>query len=160
MVQIPEQVRRFVEEQRLGFVATVNLDGSPNVSPKGTVTIWDEEHLVFADLASPTTVRNLEHDPRSEVCVVDPVSRKGWRFRGQAEVLHLGDRFREGVRFFEERQLPDAPARIRSIVLVGVDALAPLISPAYSTGLTEEEVRRRSWSRFQKVYGQEGLGPK
>jgi len=28
----------FVEEQRLGFVATVRPDGTPNLSPKGTMS--------------------------------------------------------------------------------------------------------------------------
>ena len=29
-------MRRIIEEQRLGFVATAAADGTPNVSPKGT----------------------------------------------------------------------------------------------------------------------------
>ena len=92
---IPREVRDFVQKQRLGFVATVNPDGSPNLSPKGTVTIWDETSLVFADLASPGTVRNLSRDARVAVNVVDPVSRKGWRFAGVADVCHQGERFEE-----------------------------------------------------------------
>jgi predicted pyridoxine 5'-phosphate oxidase superfamily flavin-nucleotide-binding protein len=31
-------MKRIIEEQRLGFVATASLDGTPNVSPKGTLT--------------------------------------------------------------------------------------------------------------------------
>jgi predicted pyridoxine 5'-phosphate oxidase superfamily flavin-nucleotide-binding protein len=56
-------VRTVVAEQRLGFVATVCPDGTPNPSPKGTVAVWDDRHLVFADLRSPRTVRNLRHNP-------------------------------------------------------------------------------------------------
>jgi uncharacterized protein len=78
-----EDVQRFVREQRLGFVATVNPDGSPNVSPKGTVTIRDGDHLVFADIRSPGTVANLKRDPRVEINVVDMILRKGFRFRGR-----------------------------------------------------------------------------
>jgi predicted pyridoxine 5'-phosphate oxidase superfamily flavin-nucleotide-binding protein len=43
-------MQRVVREQRLAFVATVNADGSPNLSPKGTTGVWDDDHLVFADL--------------------------------------------------------------------------------------------------------------
>jgi predicted pyridoxine 5'-phosphate oxidase superfamily flavin-nucleotide-binding protein len=50
---------RVVLEQSLGFVATVTPDGRPNLSPKGTTTVWDEHHLMFADIASPGTVENL-----------------------------------------------------------------------------------------------------
>ncbi|HEX6676706.1 MAG TPA: pyridoxamine 5'-phosphate oxidase family protein [Actinomycetes bacterium] len=44
-------MRRVVAEQRLGFVATVCPDGTPNLSPKGTVAVWDDQHLVFVVIA-------------------------------------------------------------------------------------------------------------
>ena len=50
---IESKIRDFVNFQKLGFVATVNSDNTPNLSPKGTVRIWDDENLVFADINSP-----------------------------------------------------------------------------------------------------------
>jgi predicted pyridoxine 5'-phosphate oxidase superfamily flavin-nucleotide-binding protein len=35
-------MKRVVEEQRLGFVAAVCPDGTPNLSPKGTTAVWDD----------------------------------------------------------------------------------------------------------------------
>ncbi len=55
-------MKRVVLEQRLGFVATVGRDGTANLSPKGTTTVWDDDHLVFADLRSPATIRNLDRN--------------------------------------------------------------------------------------------------
>jgi uncharacterized protein len=52
-------MQRVVSEQRLGFVATVTPDGRPNVSPKGTIKVWDDERLFLADIASPGPVANL-----------------------------------------------------------------------------------------------------
>jgi general stress protein 26 len=83
-------MKRVVREQRLGFVATVCPDGTPNLSPKGTTTVWDDDHLVFAHLYSPNTVENLRHNPAIEFNVVDVFSRKGYRFKGTAEVLTEG----------------------------------------------------------------------
>ena len=45
-------MQRVVVEQSLGFVATVTAEGRPNLSPKGTTTVLDDEHLMFADVAS------------------------------------------------------------------------------------------------------------
>jgi uncharacterized protein len=59
MVVLTEDMKRVVREQRLGFAATVCPDGTPKLSPKGTTAVWDDEHLVFADIRSPQTVRNL-----------------------------------------------------------------------------------------------------
>jgi hypothetical protein len=47
-------MKRVVTEQRLAFVATVCPDGTPNLSPKGTIAVWDDAHLVFADIRSGT----------------------------------------------------------------------------------------------------------
>ncbi len=74
---LTNDMRRVVEEQRLGFVATVCPDGTPNLSPKGTTAVWDDDHLVFADIRSPQTVANLHRNPVLEINVVDPFVRKG-----------------------------------------------------------------------------------
>ena len=79
---LTDEMKRVVERQRLGFVATVCADGTPNVSPKGTLRVLDDDHLMFADIRSPGTVANLRTNPSVEVNVVDPFVRKGYRFKG------------------------------------------------------------------------------
>ncbi len=36
---LSEDMKRVVREQRLAYVATVCADGSPNLSPKGTIRV-------------------------------------------------------------------------------------------------------------------------
>lgn len=36
-------MKRVIEHQRLAYVATVCPDGTPNVSPKGTLAVWDDD---------------------------------------------------------------------------------------------------------------------
>lgn len=38
-VRLTEEMQRLVEEQRLALVATVCPDGTPNLSPKGTIAV-------------------------------------------------------------------------------------------------------------------------
>src|SRR4029078_3336825 len=99
-------MKRVVEEQRLGFVATVCPDGTPNVSPKGTTAVWDDDHLVFAHIRSPWTMANLRTNPNVEVNVVDPVVRKGYRFKGVASVLDSGEVFDRAIAFYKEGGAP------------------------------------------------------
>jgi predicted pyridoxine 5'-phosphate oxidase superfamily flavin-nucleotide-binding protein len=75
--RLTEDMKRVVNEQRLGFIASVCPDGTPNLSPKGTTAVWDDEHLIFADIRSPGTITNLEQQPIVEINVVDPVARIG-----------------------------------------------------------------------------------
>src|SRR6476659_3934979 len=81
-------MRAVIQSAHLCFAATVTPDGRPNVSPKGTIRVWDDTHLFFLDIASPGTRTNLAHAPWLELNVVDQLSRRGYRFSGQAE-LHL-----------------------------------------------------------------------
>lgn len=140
------EVRALVHQARLGFVASVNADGSPNVSPKGTVRVWDDDHLIFADLESPGTVRNVSRDPRVEVNVVDPILRKGYRFRGRARVVSSGPELERAVAFYSngpDDVRSEAGPSIRAVVLIEVDEVRPLISPGYRGGISEADMRRR-----------------
>ena len=145
---LDDDMKQVVTGQRLGFVASVCPDGTPNLSPKGTTTVWDDDHLVFLDLHSPGTVANIESGNRVvEVNVVDPIRRKGYRFKGPATVLREGERYDDVVRFYEQERGID-PARIRAVVLVEVEQAAPLVSPAYADGSSEEEISRRSLEMY------------
>jgi uncharacterized protein len=142
-----EEMRRVVEEQRLGYAATVCPDGTPNLSPKGTTAFWDADRLIFADIRSPGTVENLRRNPTIEVNVVDPISRKGYRFKGTGTVLRRGPLFDEALAFYGERGVE---GEIRAVVLVEVGRAMPLTSPAYDLGASEQEVRER-WERHYEA---------
>jgi hypothetical protein len=137
---LTDDMKRVVREQKLGFVATVCPDGTPNLSPKGTTEVWDDDHLIFCDIASPGTVANLRQNPAIEINLVDQLLRKGYRFKGIAEVFADGPLFDEVLRRRRER---GASNPVRSVVLVKVQRALPLISPGYDDGTTEEEMRER-----------------
>ena len=87
MTKFDDEIRNFVNFQKLGYVATVSSDGSPNLSPKGTIAILDDSRLVFANIRSPQTIENLTKNPSIEINVIDPFSRMGYRFKGMANIL-------------------------------------------------------------------------
>jgi uncharacterized protein len=147
---LTDDMRRVVDEQRLGFIATVAPDGKPNLSPKGTTAVWDDDHLVFADIVSPNTVRNLRVNPAIEINVVDQTLRKGYRFKGVAEVLAAGERFEAIMQFYRRRGSANP---IKHFVLVKVEYAAALFSPAYDLGRSEAEVTAlwdRHWDDLRR----------
>lgn len=159
-MRLSDEMKRVVLEQRLGFAATVCADGTPNLSPKGTTTVLDDEHLLFADIHSPGTVRNLERNPSIELNVVDPIVRKGYRFKGVATLHSSGEKYEKGLRLLEERGYDARRERIKTIVVVGVERAAALISPAYDSGASETQVAE-VWERrvAQLRSGQHAGGP-
>lgn len=149
MTVLDEDMKRVVGEQRLGYVASVCPDGTPNLSPKGTTAVWDDEHLVFAHLYSALTIANIEAGhPVVEINVVDPLLRKGYRFKGQATVHRDGPIYESGLAFYENRSGLQS-SQIEAIILIRIDRVAPLTSPAYDDGSTELDVETRSL----KLYG-------
>jgi uncharacterized protein len=147
-----EDMQRLVREQRLGFVATVCPDGRPNLSPKGTTIVWDAGHLMFADVASPGTVANLATNPNVELNVVDPIVRKGYRFRGLATVHTSGVSFDAGLRLLHDQGSTLTADKVRSIVVIEVHEAHALISPAYESGATEPEIAGRWLDHYTNLH--------
>ena len=141
-------MKRVVNEQRLAYVATVCPDGTPNLSPKATTTVWDDDHLVYADIRSPNTRENLRHNPVVEVNVVDPISRKGYRFKGRAAVLTEGAVHAEILEMYRRRGQDYSP---QAVVLIRVERALPLVSPAYDRGRTEEDVRAEFYAYYDAL---------
>src|SRR6478672_7159690 len=153
---LTDDMKRVVREQRLGFIATVCADGTPNLSPKGTTNVWDDDHVVFADICSPGTIENLQRNPAIEINVVDPMVRKGYRFKGIATVVESGTQFEEIMSTVYEAMSDAIRGRVGRIVVVRVERALPLTSPAYDTGATEEEIRA-SWEEYWRELRAEGL---
>jgi predicted pyridoxine 5'-phosphate oxidase superfamily flavin-nucleotide-binding protein len=145
---LTHDMKRIVDEQRLGFVATVCPDGTPNLSPKGTTAVWDDDRLVFANIRSPGTLANLRRNPAVEVNVVDPFVRRGYRFKGAATILESGSLYDDVLAFYRRRGSQHA---IREIVIIEVRSAQPVDSPLYDAGLSEAEVRVRMEQYFQSL---------
>jgi len=139
---IDADMRALIAAQRLCYAATLAADGRPNLSPKGTIRVWDDAHLFFCDIASPNTRVNLAANPWIEINVVDPLSRRGYRFRGTA-TLHAGDTvYREAMaRLAAEGSVP-YPAH--AVVLVRVERVLSIASPAYER-VADEAAMRAQW---------------
>lgn len=147
---LTDDMKRVISEQRLGFVATVCPDGTPNLSPKGTMAVWDDGHLIFVDIRSPNTVANLRQNPAIEVNTVDQLLRKGYRFKGTAEVLDAGPLFDQVL---ESRRARGAANPMRALVFMTVERALPITSPAYDLGVSEKEIRDRYRRYWQELWG-------
>ena len=68
-MDIPENVRAFLEQPRLCVMATLNRDGSPQLT-----TMWYDlidDLVVLNTTRGLVKERNLRRDPRMAICVAD-----------------------------------------------------------------------------------------
>jgi len=145
---ITEKIGKFVSQQKLGFVATVSPNGTPNLSPKGTISVLDENTLVFANIRSPQTIENLEKNPSIEINIVDPFSRRGYRFKGTAKIISDGEEYNKIILSYRQNGIQTT---IKSIVIVNVKQILEVTSPLYDVGYTEEELRIK-WKKYYSSF--------
>ena len=145
---ISQEIKEFLNSQKLGYVASVSSDGMPNISPKGTIFAWTSEILAFADIRSPDTMKNLETNPHVEINVIDPLLRKGFLFRGSARVIKEGSLFISILTHYRKNKIKSP---INSIVLVDVSHVSAVISPLYDLGISEQEIKSKWKNHFQQM---------
>ena len=123
----------------LGFVASVGADGRVNLSPKGTFVILDDETLIFSEIRSPNTVRNIKVNPEVEINFIDPFVRKGVRVRGMAQVIEKAES-EYGKLFPLFAGWGELTTLIRRIIKIKITQAKEISSPIYDIGATEQEM--------------------
>jgi hypothetical protein len=97
---ISEKVRKLVDNAWVDgyccLLATAGPDG-PNISPKGSMLVFDDDHLAYWERSKKQALANLGHDPRVTVIYAnmkaqrDNVLESGFlRFYGTAELYESG----------------------------------------------------------------------
>lgn len=144
--KLTDYMKALVAYNTVGFVATVDEDGTPNLSPKGTCVVLDDRHIAFGEIRSPNTIRNLKLRPSMEINFIDLFSRKGFRAKGQATFIERGtSEFEELIGNFS--QWGELTEKINGVVKLKVERTQVLISPAYDIGAQEEELRTK-WTTY------------
>jgi predicted pyridoxine 5'-phosphate oxidase superfamily flavin-nucleotide-binding protein len=149
MNEINADMEAVIKQAILSFVATVNEDGTPNLSPKASLTVRNGV-LYFADIASPGTIRNMKRNPAVEINVIDIFQRRGYRFKGRALILTPGDdeylKIADWVRATNGLEYPvDHVARIET------SSIVPLLSPAHvfaDPPRSQDEIRMTYYQKY------------
>lgn len=145
---ITKEIKEFLDLQKLGYVATVNSDGKPNISPKGTIIGWNDKSLAFADIRSPDTMNNLKTNPNVEINVIDPLLRKGYLFRGEGKIIQKKSLFEKILNYY---RVNGVKSPINSIVLIDVSYVSAVTSPLYDMGISEVEIKSKWKKHFESL---------
>lgn len=125
-----DAVREAARRSVLCWLATVDAEGQPNVSPKEVWAIADDQHVVVAHIASPMSVRNIAQRPQVCLSFVDVFVQKGFKLLGRAREVRAAD--------------PDFAAwvapllamvgqrfTIHSVLVIQVQSVAAIVAPSY-----------------------------
>lgn len=142
---------KLINDHKLGFVASIDSNGSPNLSPKGTFVVLDSEFLMFSEIRSPNTLKNIQENPEVEVNFVDPFSRKGVRVKGITRIIEKSDEeFNQLFHFFE--QWGHLAKLIRHIVIIKITRARTICSPIYDLGADEGDLIKTWTEKYRQIH--------
>ena len=81
----------------------------------------DENHVLFADLFSLKTRRNLLENSKIAVTVVDAATAKGYQLKGTAEIITSGPLFEDTSKQLKES--PKGLPPLHHVVKITVEAV-------------------------------------
>jgi uncharacterized protein len=125
MAKLTQEMKDLIGAQQC-FVATVNPDGTPNVGPKRSTRVLDDEHLIFTEVTGNQTWRNVLRGSRVAIAVVDRETMKGFRFVGSPEPITSGEIFDGSVAVIRARGIM---APVKGVVRMRVDGIYNLGAP-------------------------------
>lgn len=79
--------------------ATVTAGGIPNIGPKRSLRVYDDNTLIFNENTGGQTLRNMQDGSKVAVAVIDREKLDGYRFLGTPKIVGEGAPFDNAVEF-------------------------------------------------------------
>lgn len=112
MAKLTEEMKEMIGKQQ-AWVATASSTGVPNIGPKRSTRVLDDEHIIFSEITGGKTYENLQKNPQLCVAVVDRDQMSGYRFYGKAELITSGPLFEAAVQNLKKVNLPPPKAVVK-----------------------------------------------
>jgi predicted pyridoxine 5'-phosphate oxidase superfamily flavin-nucleotide-binding protein len=140
----------------LCWLATVDQDGNPNVSPKEIFCPNGRDKLLIANIASPKSASNIRSHVAVCVSFVDPFIQKGFKLKGHARlVLNTEDQF--DALAGPLAKLAGPRFRFTSLFHIAVTSVEPILAPSYR--LYPETSECEQVESAMKAYGVRAAEP-
>jgi hypothetical protein len=87
-IKITDEIKRFLDcgfaDNAAPLIGTASKDGDPQISPKGTVAVFDDETLCFWERSYRSSYSALAENPKTVVYYRNPARGKDVPFRNAA----------------------------------------------------------------------------
>ncbi len=121
MSVLTQEMKDMVANQQC-FIGTVNKDGIPNVAPKRSTRVLDDENLAFNEGIGGATYQNILDGSKVSVAVVDREAMSGFRFVGSTEMQSEGSLYEDAVVFSKKLGFPPP----KGVVIIKIEEIHTL----------------------------------
>ncbi|MEO0985918.1 MAG: pyridoxamine 5'-phosphate oxidase family protein [Cyanobacteria bacterium J06639_14] len=150
-----DNIRTSIRESVLCWLATVDSEGIPNVSPKEIFTEFGTNEIIIANIASPNSAKNIAKTPSVCVSFINVFTQKGYKIKGNATIF-LPDQAGFDERYHPLYKLAGDKFPIHSVFGVIASKVSPIIAPRYHLypGTSEQDQIQSAY----RTYGVVGEG--
>lgn len=146
---LSNEILHYIDCSVLCWLATADARGQPNVSPKEVFAAVGVQHIAIANMASPTSVRNILENPQVCVSFIDVFVQKGYKIIGNAHILYRDSpRYDDCICLLE--QITQGAFPIHNIILCKAERVEPIVAPSYRirSDVTEQNQVAATMKRY------------
>jgi len=152
---LTKPMKKIITNYNAGAVATVNVDGTPAVSPKATFVIVDDNCIAFGHIRSPNTVANIKQRADVEVNFIDVLARQAVRVTGRASIVAKdSEQGQKLMPLFQQSWAPYLDV-IQAFVSISITRAELILSPAYDVGHDKTELTRVNLKKLNQLANSE-----
>lgn len=123
-------IKKYVNQSVLCWLATSSTDNLPNVSPKELFHFHGDANIIIANIASPNTIKNILENNKVCVSFIDVLVQKGYQLKGTAEIIKKNNPdFNNIAQPLLEMAGDKYP--FGSIISIHVESAKPILAPSY-----------------------------
>lgn len=108
--------------KQLPIQATTSKAGIPDIGPKRSLRVFDDNSLIYNETTGGQTLQNLIDGSKIAVAVIDREALDGYRFIGRAEILDDGEVWEQTKAYAIENGLKEP----KCAVLIHLEAVFSL----------------------------------
>lgn len=129
MATLTQEMKDMIATQQC-FIATVDENGIPNVAPKRSTRVLNDNSLIFTEGTGRATFRNIKNGSKVAVAVVNREILDGYRFLGTPEIQTSGELYEMSAAASQKMNLPKPHA----VVIIHIEAIFSL-KPGPTAGM-------------------------
>ena len=101
MNTLDETMKAFLAQQ-LPIQATVSKSGLPDIGPKRSLRVHNDNTLIYNENTGGQTLQNIRDGSKMAIAIIDREALDGYRFVGQPEIFNEGAPYENAVTFAEK----------------------------------------------------------
>lgn len=122
--KLDDKMQTMLATQTPILATVIQSSGMPNIGPKRSLRVFDDNHLIYNENTGGQTLVNIEQGSKVAIAVIDRPNLDGYRFVGTPSIHHDGEAFENAVSFAAENGMKEP----KCAVIIKVDEVFTLKS--------------------------------